>query len=139
MECKIVYEKFDTIIHKPIECMTCGHSFCSKCVIQLKDCSICRRQIKEKSTNFSLMEILEQSESGRQSSRAIATSKNKNETSRVITILQYFLDTVTGLVKFHYFQLMFSVSLQLVENNYIPKVRLYKTRFITAKQIIEVN
>ena len=88
MECKICYEKFDTEIHKPIVCMPCGHSFCSNCVIQLKNCSICRRQIKEKSTNFSLLDILEQNESGRQSSRAIATPakspQNKNESTRVI-------------------------------------------------------
>jgi hypothetical protein len=87
MECKICYEKFDNVIHKPIVCVPCGHSFCSKCVIQLKACSICRRHIKEKSTNFSLLEILEQSESGRQSSRTIAKlakPQNKNESPMVI-------------------------------------------------------
>ncbi len=89
MECKICYEKFDTEIHKPIVCMPCGHSFCSNCVIQLKNCSICRRPIKEKSANFSLMDVLEQTKSGCHSSRVIASSakpQNKNETPRVITV-----------------------------------------------------
>ena len=88
MECKICYEKFDTEIHKPIVCMPCGHSFCFNCVIQLKYCSICRRPIKEKSANFSLLDVLEQSESDRQSSRVIPTSarppQNKNESPMVI-------------------------------------------------------
>ncbi len=89
MECKICYEKFDTEIHKPMVCMPCGHSFCSNCVIQLKNCSICRRPIKEKSANFSLLDVLEQTKSGRHSRGAIASSakpRNKNESPRVITV-----------------------------------------------------
>ncbi len=60
MECKICFEKFDTEVRRPIVCMPCGHSFCSICVLQLKDCSICRTQINYKKTNFSLLEVLEE-------------------------------------------------------------------------------
>jgi hypothetical protein len=60
MECKICFEKYDTEDLKPIVCMPCGHSFCSICVVQLKDCSICRRSIKDKSPNYSLLEVLEE-------------------------------------------------------------------------------
>ena len=86
MECKICYEKFDTEIHKPIVCMPCGHSFCYNCVIQLKDCSICRRPIKDKSPNFSLLEVLEEQSGPRRAQSAKPVSEKPKSNTEALRL-----------------------------------------------------
>ena len=60
MNCKICFEKFDSVRFIPIICIPCAHTFCSVCLIHIKECSICRTKIKEKKTNFGMIEILEE-------------------------------------------------------------------------------
>jgi hypothetical protein len=93
MECKICFEKYDTEDFKPIVCMPCGHSFCSKCVIQLKECSICRTQINDKKTNFSLLEVLEE-QSNMRSQQSVRPISRQEETKSDLEALRLIKDGI---------------------------------------------
>ena len=94
MDCKICYEKFDSDNLKPIICIPCGHSFCNKCVVQLKDCPICRAFITDKKPNFSLLEILEEKLKKPKSNKEALELKNAgislNEEKRYYDALMKF-------------------------------------------------
>lgn len=59
MNCKICFENYDKINHKPIILLPCAHSFCSFCASQLQNCSTCRQIITGRKPNYDLIENLD--------------------------------------------------------------------------------
>lgn len=59
MNCKICFENYDKINHKPIILLPCAHSFCSFCASQLQNCSTCRQFIAGRKPNYDLIENLD--------------------------------------------------------------------------------
>lgn len=63
MDCKVCFEKYDKFEHKPIVIMPCGHTFCQRCLFDLKNkafiCPTCRQEIKSKKPNYDLLEVLD--------------------------------------------------------------------------------
>jgi hypothetical protein len=60
MNCKICFENYDNINHKPMILFPCAHSFCSTCVVQLETCSSCQQNIVDRKPNHDLLENLDQ-------------------------------------------------------------------------------
>ena len=63
MNCKICFEKFDRLAKKPMN-ISCGHSFCYDCLIQLKArnsymCPMCRDPIKNEQPNYAVLDLLD--------------------------------------------------------------------------------
>lgn len=64
MNCKICYEKYDKENHKPITLMPCGHSICTKCLVELKKqfiviCPACRNTVTCEKPNYDLIDLLD--------------------------------------------------------------------------------
>ena len=60
MNCKICFENYDNINHKPMILFPCAHSFCSTCVVKLEACLSCQINIVDRKPNYDLLENLDQ-------------------------------------------------------------------------------
>ena len=62
LSCNICLSNYDTNKHLPTILMFCGHSFCSKCVNEIKKqsnlCPTCRKMIVKRKTNHALVYAL---------------------------------------------------------------------------------
>ncbi len=61
MNCQICFEPFDHSIRKPYSLSSCPHTYCVRCLQQIKKCPQCSKPIKEKNTNMALLELIPES------------------------------------------------------------------------------
>ena len=62
MKCEVCFEFFNSSEHQPVIIMQCGHTFCLKCVEELKKyenkCPKDREMITNQKPNYALIDLL---------------------------------------------------------------------------------
>ena len=60
--CKICFEKFDRLKHKPHVLLNCTHTLCIKCIDTLSErkCPLCNAAIMRSNPNWELLDLMEE-------------------------------------------------------------------------------
>lgn len=65
MNCNICFEKYNKNEFAPTTCIPCGHTFCKKCIDEMKKqdanlaCPSCRQRVQAEKPCFAIIGILE--------------------------------------------------------------------------------
>ncbi len=131
MNCKICFENYDNINHKPMTLIPCGHSFCSSCVYELETCSSCRKNISDRTPNYDLIENLDYILNYELRQSIIKDLKEVEDfnfeisllNKKVLTEFQTTFDTAIKLIvdQIDGYKLKLLTGIDLIKNKSIPK------------------